>query len=189
MTDPEVPPSVLGAILAGGRAQRFGSDKAEASLNGQTLLSHVIAALEAQTACVVLCGREWAPGIALPDRPDRDLGPLGGLNAALHYAQHNGFDAVVTAGCDTPLLPTNLVAQLGAQPGAAIVSDIPIIGYWPVALANRLDAHLAAGGNRSVMRWADVVGARLIALDSVIPNINTPDDLDRVIRSRDAGQS
>lgn len=189
MSGPRASPSVLGAILAGGGARRFGSDKAEASLHGKTLLSHVLAALEAQTACVVICGRDWAQGIALPDRPDRDLGPLGGLNAALHYARHHGFDAVVTAGCDTPLLPADLVTQLSAMPGAAIVADIPIIGYWPVTLADRLDAHLAAGGNRSVMRWAEATGARRIALNSAIPNINTPDDLDRIIRGQDAAQS
>ena len=43
---------LLGAILAGGRSSRFGSDKAFALLNGKPLIDHVIAALAAQTDAV-----------------------------------------------------------------------------------------------------------------------------------------
>ena len=38
----------LGAIIAGGKATRFGSDKAAASLNGTALIEHVADGLRDQ---------------------------------------------------------------------------------------------------------------------------------------------
>ena len=173
--------AILGAILAGGRARRFGSDKAVAMYAGRTLLDHVIAALQLQTTAVVVCGRRSADFTAaavaaIPDRPAPDLGPLGGLNAALHHARSHGFNQVLSAGCDTPLLPGDLTAHL-AGPGPAFVRDMPIIGLWPVALAGDLDRHLATAGDRSMQRWVRSVGARVVELAEATPNINTPADL------------
>ena len=88
----------LGAIIAGGKATRFGADKAAALLHGQPLMEHVADGLRDQVDKLIVCGRAW-PGMDwIEDRPFADMGPLGGLNAALHYAQQNGFDEVVTAG-------------------------------------------------------------------------------------------
>lgn len=55
---------LLGAILAGGRSRRFGTDKAVAQWNGAPLLAHCVAALSPQVDHVVLCGREWEIGRA-----------------------------------------------------------------------------------------------------------------------------
>ena len=94
----------LGAIIAGGMATRFGGDKAAAILDGHPLIEHVAGGLGPQVGHMIICGREW-PGMHwLPDRPHANMGPLAGLNAALHFAQHHGFDTVLTAGCD--VLPT-----------------------------------------------------------------------------------
>ncbi|RJF90565.1 molybdenum cofactor guanylyltransferase [Sphingomonas cavernae] len=103
---------VLGAIIAGGQSRRFGSDKALARIGGKTLLDHVAEALAAQTDALIICGREWPGLISIPDRPAPDQGPLGGLCAALRYAADNGFDAVLTAGCDTLPVPTDLLSLL-----------------------------------------------------------------------------
>src|SRR3990167_7470371 len=86
---------VLGAILAGGKAQRFGSDKAHALWRGERLIDRFAAALGPQCEDLVVCGREEPGFTSLPDRPEAGLGPLGGLNAALHHARDNGFDAVL----------------------------------------------------------------------------------------------
>src|ERR1700761_6137627 len=105
---------ILGAILAGGRSSRFGSDKALTVIDGRSMLDRIIDALAPQVDGIVVCGRpssERYDGIA--DRPAADLGPLGGINAALHYAMTHGFGAVLTVPCDTPLLPADLRDQLG----------------------------------------------------------------------------
>jgi molybdopterin-guanine dinucleotide biosynthesis protein A len=167
---------ILGAVIAGGRSRRFGSDKAVALLEGRLLIDHAIAALLAVTDEIVVCGRDW-PGLTnLPDRPAPDLGPLGGINAALADAQARGFSGVVTIGCDMPGVPPQLLLDLiAACPAHA--AEAPILGCWPAALASSLDRHLAEGGDRSIRRWARTVGAGTV--DSAVPlaNINTPSDL------------
>lgn len=166
---------VLGAVLAGGAGRRFGGDKALAELDGVPLIARVIAALGAQTDAVVVCGRAW-PGGGIPDRPAPGLGPLAGLAAALHHASTRGFDAVLSAPCDTPLLPPDLAAQLAREEGACLAA-LPLIGWWPARLAGAADDWLAdPARSRSVRAWAAHVGARAVEAPA-IANVNTPGDL------------
>ncbi len=167
---------ILGAVLAGGRARRFGTDKALALWQGQSLLDHAIAALGQHCDQVVVCGRGKAPVAAIPDRPAPDMGPLGGLNAALDYAQAHGFTRVLTCGCDTPLLPDALLADLAAREEPTFVGDLPVIGCWPAAFASQLDAWLAGQDDHSVRGWARQCGAAAIAWPG-LANVNAPADL------------
>jgi len=163
---------LLGAVLAGGQARRFGSDKALALLGGMTLLDRVSEGLAVQTEAVIVCGR--AEGLA--DRPPGGLGPLAGINAALHAGLEAGFYAVLSVPCDAPVLPPDLRARLEG-PDAACLADTPVIGFWPCTLAPALDAFLAQSADRSMRAWAAGIGARIIRLPDAIPNINTPADL------------
>lgn len=164
---------ILGAILAGGRSSRFGADKAMALLNGRTLLDHAMAGLAPHVADMVICGRDGG----LADRPHADMGPLGGLNAALHHALSHGFIGVLTTGCDMPLYPPALPdALIGDK--AAILHGQQLLGWWPATLAFELDAHLDEVNSRSIHGWLDRIGARVVELpDLVLPNINRPEDL------------
>lgn len=161
---------LLGAVLAGGESRRFGSDKALALLDGRPLIEHAVAALAAQTEAVIVCGREGG----IPDRPEPGLGPLGGINAAIHEAAARGFDAVLTCGCDVPSLPADLSVRLGA---GAYVAEMPVIGLWPATLGDALDRHLASGGDRSVRGWAAAAGIAAVTLGVPLANLNTPADL------------
>ena len=174
--------TLLGAILAGGQATRFGSDKALALLDGQTLIAHAAAALRAATDTVIVCGRTTGPDglAAIPDWPAPDLGPLGGLCAALRHAEAHGHDAVLSIGCDTPYLPTALVERLMAGGEARFLRQAPIIGYWPVALTEPLSHHLTQSGDRAVYRWASRVGAVAIDAGGDLPNVNRVADLARL---------
>lgn len=166
--------TVLGAVLAGGQSRRFGSDKALALLDDVALIDRVMQALAPQVDALVVVGR--AGGIA--DRPGGGLGPLGGLNAALHHAQRGGHDWVVTVPCDAPHLPRDLVDRLrGGKPGFA--ATMPVIGWWPASLAPCLDDYLGETGDRSMRGWTRVIGAVAVDLGD-IANINTPDDLARI---------
>jgi molybdopterin-guanine dinucleotide biosynthesis protein A len=166
---------LLGAILAGGQAQRFGSDKAHALYEGARLIDRVGAALTAQCEAVVVCGREEAGFVCLPDWPEPGLGPLGGLAAALRHADGQGFSHVLSAGVDIPDLPFDLAAMLACE-GAAIVDAQPVVGVWPVAAGAALEAFLSRGG-RSLYRFADHIGARRVELPAPLMNINRPEDL------------
>ena len=168
---------LLGVVLAGGQSRRFGRDKALALLDGRPLIDHALAALAGCDALAV-AGREW-PGIAsLPDRPSPDLGPLGGLNAALHHAVAKGFSHVASLPVDSPTLPADWLAKLGDGPAHA--AGQPLIAVWPVALADGLEAFVADGGRR-VREWVAGTGARAVDLGP-LTNLNEPADLDRLHR-------
>jgi len=168
---------LLGAVLAGGRSSRFGSDKALAELHGKPLLLHAAEALAAQCDAVIVCGRDWPGLVGVPDRPAPDLGPLGGLNAALHHAAAHEFHAVLSIGCDTPLLPLDLARRLVAAGEAAYVRTLPIVGLWPARLAQTLDAHLATTEDRSLRAWARLAKSMPIEVDPPLANVNRPEDL------------
>ncbi len=167
---------LLGAVLAGGRSSRYGSDKAIALWQGKPLIEHVIAALRPMVDELVICGRDFGGRIGIPDRPAPGMGPLGGLNAALHHAAAHGFDVVISAGCDTPLLPGALLRQLRNSPDPAFVAALPVIGCWPARLAPALDAFMAEHRKHSIKAWADRVAAAAIDWP-VLPNVNEPGDL------------
>lgn len=172
---------MLGAILAGGRASRFGSDKALALLDGRALIDRVADALRPQVDALVVIGRTH-PGIASArDRPAPDLGPLGGLAGALHHAATHGHDRVLSVPCDAPDLPRDLSAMLAGGPAgqSRYLGDLPVVGLWHVAALDELDALLVGTGSRSIRAFADRIGAQ--AIDGArIANVNTLGDLARI---------
>ena len=166
---------ILGAILAGGQSRRFGSDKARALYKGEPLIDHVVRRMGAQTESTIVVGRSDVQYTTIPDQPPGGHGPLAGLNAALISARDDGFDAVLSAGVDVPNLPEDLVTTLAGD-GAAIVRSQPVVGLWPVAVADELGVFLKEGG-RALYGFAERIGARQIAFDPPLMNVNEPGDL------------
>lgn len=166
---------ILGAIIAGGQASRFGADKPSALLRGMPLAEHVARALRGQCENLVIVGCDW-PGLTrIEDRPHQGEGPLGGLNGALHHAAAHSFDAVLCAGCDTLPVPPNLTRRL--SPGPAVVDNHWLLGLWPSALAGALDSWLNTQADRSIRGFMRHVGARHVPFSTSFVNINTPEAL------------
>ena len=165
----------LGAIIAGGKAARFGGDKAGAILNGRPLIEHVADGLRGQVDRLILCGREWPGFDCVEDRPSADMGPLGGLNAALYYAQQNRFDEVATAGCD--VLPVAEFPRELTDGKAIYIDGHYLFGVWPVQLAPLLDRHLSKQTNLSMRHWIAGIDARAIRSGETFHNLNTPLDV------------
>lgn len=181
LSNPLVPPiglqpRRLGAVIAGGRAVRFGGDKALADWHGRPLIEHAIAALRPHVEMIVVAGRTHPGYVTVADVPEPALGPLGGIAGALRHALSTGVDSVLTIGCDMPEVPPELIALLLAG-GARYCSAVPILAHWPAALAPALESHLASGGDRSVRRFAASVGAIGVEWAGSLPNVNTPADL------------
>ena len=182
-------PRVLGVILAGGQSSRFGSDKAEAKLGNKRLIQHVAENLAPQVERVIIAGGPPREGLQqIPDLPVPGLGPLGGLNAALHAAANSGFDWVLTAPCDAARLPADLLTRLwaGRQDKSAAYAhaagrDHPTFGLWSSRLAASLEAWLTASEtdrDRAIRHWAAPVAAAPVSFpDTAFANINTPEDL------------
>jgi len=168
---------LLGVVLAGGQARRFGGDKALATLAGTALLDHAAEALRLVTDDIAVVGRDSPNYVSIADSPAAGLGPLGGLCGALLHARDRHFDAVLSLPCDTPSLPAGLLADLAGRDVASFVANTPVIGLWPCALAERLSDYLERGGNRAVRAWGEKIGAEALDGWPAIPNVNRPDDL------------
>ena len=163
----------LGAVLAGGRSSRFGSDKALAMLDGRTLLDHASAALGPHCDAMIVVGRG-----EIGDWPRADMGPLGGIAGALIHAAERGYDQLLTAPVDCVRLPVDLRALL--EPAPAFLDTQPVIGLWPVESIDDLQVLLEDGSDLAVRAFARRIGARVIASDFVPPNVNSIADLDRL---------
>jgi molybdenum cofactor guanylyltransferase len=173
---------ILGAVLAGGQATRFGGDKALAELGGQTLLARAIEALAGWCDHVVVVGREIAPAPTLPDWPAAGRGPLGGIAAALRFAEDAGYGEVLTCGVDSVGLPAELIGLLAPAP--AYLADQPVIGLWPASAAEAVTAILKGEGRHSMLAFAEAIGARAVTVQRAPDNINTLADLAAAERKR-----
>jgi molybdopterin-guanine dinucleotide biosynthesis protein A len=198
MNAPTLPPQeVTGVVLAGGLGRRMsadgcGIDKGLCRFAGRPMVAHVIERLAPQVGALLLNTNgdldAWRC-FGLPivgDRLAGHAGPLAGLHAALLGA-HTPW--VVTAPCDSPFLPTDLVARLGA---AALAHRAPIAvartGDQPhpvFALVSRalvadLERFLASG-RRRIDAWTDPAGAVHVTFpdERAFRNVNTPDELER----------
>jgi len=166
---------ILGAVLAGGKSSRFGSDKALAELHGRTLIARAVEALEGFCEKVIVVGRETAPAPTIPDWPRAGMGPLGGIAAALRMAQDEDFDSVLTCGVDSVALPEDLLAIL--SPAPAYLENQPVIGHWNADAASIVEHVLQSEGRHSMIAFATAANARGVQCASVPANINTPADL------------
>ena len=166
---------ILGAVLAGGLSTRFGSDKAMAQLDGRTLLARAVDTLGGWCDHVVIVGRERGPAPCIPDWPNAQMGPLGGIAAALRQAQDCDYDSVLTCGVDSLDLPEDLLHRL--SPAPAFLATQPVIGHWQADAAAIVEAILHGEGRHSMKAFATAAGARSVDLASAPANINTPADL------------
>ena len=172
-----------------------GGDKPLRMLAGRSLLAHAIDRVAPQVAALMLNANGDAArlaGFGLPiiaDPLPDFLGPLAGILAGLRWAQatHPGARDVLSVPTDTPFLPRDLVARLlagrGAQPLACAVSagwTHPVIGLWPVALADALETALR-GGERKIGAFSARHGVAEIDFGTVpfdpFFNVNRPEDL------------
>lgn len=184
-----------GLILAGGRSQRFGAEKALARLDGLTLLERawrrlspdcqgvaVSAAPGSQTAALAL-------ELGLPvltDPPGAPAGPLAGLLAGLEWGAATGGRFLVTLPCDAPLTPDDMVPRLLAAIGSGDAATArsarglePLCAVWRTTFAPRLAAILGEGRHPAVRDLLMAAGAVQVEVDApdAFLNINTPQDL------------
>ena len=180
-------------ILCGGRSTRMGRDKATLPFGDATLLERVVAILQPLVDEVTVVGRRdqdlptLPDGVAIAYDAVEDLGPLGGLQAAL---THTRSDAVYVTGCDTPFLAPSFVTLLFDALGDARIAVAEQGGFThPLAAVYRRDVLpvveglLAAERMRPVFLFEEVETAyvrdeQLRAADPELrslQNLNTPE--------------
>jgi molybdopterin-guanine dinucleotide biosynthesis protein A len=157
----------LGAILAGGRSLRMGTDKALVPVGGVPMIEWVAAALRAVVDEVVVVGRDGGlAGVpALPDLRPGPRGPLPGLAAALRHAAGR---PVLLVAVDQPLVRPATLRGLAGLLGRRAV--IPVdrgvrqttCAAYPAAWTEAADVEDAAGG--SIQSLLDRLPHREVAL-------------------------
>ena len=191
---PITPSRLVGLVLAGGRALRLGGvDKTLLTLRGRTLADHVLARLADQVAAIAISANGDPARFAhfgCPVLADTvaGRGPLGGVLRGLDWAADCGATAILTVPGDTPFVPDDLAARLGAGPVWAENSAgiHPLVAVWPTACRDALAAWLAATPSGRVQAFGATIGMRAVWFDDTpdpFHNINTQADLDQA-RSR-----
>jgi molybdopterin-guanine dinucleotide biosynthesis protein A len=188
---------VTGLVLAGGQGRRMGGvDKGLVGLNGQPLIAHVLARLAPQVADVLINANQNVERYAafgapvVSDAVGGFAGPLAGLHAGLTRATR---EFVVTVPCDSPFLPTDLVARLAAARAAhdaqlAVAKTYdqphPVFALVKRDVLPHLAAFLDAGG-RKIDAWYATLRVIEVAFDDeadAFRNINTVDELSAASR-------
>ncbi len=188
---------VAGIILAGGASRRFGTDKAAALLDGRPLIAHVATRLAPQVTAVAIVGARQTYGLPYPlidDDQHEGKGPLAGIAAGLAWARTLNAHWLLTAPCDVPHLPHNLLSLLldsaadgPSMPAMPATVETPrgieaACSLWPVSMRDSLDERLAGNGSFALVAALEAHHARYVRvtdadIDGSFANINTRDDL------------
>lgn len=185
--------NILGAIIAGGKSKRMGTEKAFIKLGPKSLIIRVIDRLMPQVDDIVINANgdskrfEFLDLDIIPDIETEIDTPLAGIHAALSYAAEEGYDAVVSVPADSPFLPHDLVRKLsGTKPAFANSKgqDHFLTGFWPVKLLPHLQIEMMKS-NR-VKDWVYKINAAKVnwRADDYDPfmNINTPADITAALK-------
>jgi molybdenum cofactor guanylyltransferase len=192
--------SITGLILAGGRGSRMGTvDKGLQPFRGEAMAAHVVRRLAPQVGQLAINANQNPEAYAAfgaPVWPD-DLagfeGPLAGLETGLRRCT---TELLVTAPCDSPFLPLDLVARLlaamldagadlalaeteeASDDGALRIQPHPVFALVKTSALPHLTAFLASG-KRRMDGWYDAIKVVRVRFDdaAAFRNINTLHEL------------
>jgi len=189
--------AVTGLILAGGRGSRMGGvDKGLQAFLGQTMAAHVIGRLAPQVQGLMINANQNLDAYGAyghpvwPDSLAGFPGPLAGMLAGL---SHCATPYMITAPCDSPFLPVDLVGRLSdaliaAEADVAVAvtgsgasrQPHPVFCLMKTSLLPHLDAYLQQGG-RKVETWYRSLRFVEVAFadEAAFRNINTLEELQR----------
>ncbi len=190
---------ITGLILAGGRGTRMGQiDKGLQPFRNTPMALHVLMRLSPQVGEIIvnanqnLAAYEAFGAPVWPDQIDGFAGPLAGLQTGL---THCTTTYLVSAPCDSPFLPQDLVARLAAalikdeaelavattmemRNGVLTKQPHPVFSLMKAALLPHLSAFLHNGGRKLDAWYASLKVVEVHFEDSAaFRNINTLEDL------------
>ena len=172
---------LTGALLVGGASSRFGSPKALAELDGETLAERGWRVLGELCAERIAVGKA-ADGLELPfpvvDDGSDVRAPIAGVVAALRAASH---DVCVVLPVDCPLVTAALLGELA---DACLDAAIPQTGPLPGAYRrSALPALEAALDSRKLALRDAIVSLEVAVVECdprLLANVNAPDELRRL---------
>jgi molybdopterin-guanine dinucleotide biosynthesis protein A len=167
---------LTGVLLVGGASRRFGSPKALAELEGETLAERAWRVLG--DACderiAVGKGDEQLPFPVLADGAV-ERAAMHGVVAGLRAARH---DVVVALPVDCPFVTPDLIRTLGdGCRDAAVPQTGPLPGAYAKSSLSVLEEHAARGQLALKRALEELEVARFEFDSSLLLNVNTVDDL------------
>jgi molybdenum cofactor guanylyltransferase len=169
---------VTGVLLVGGASTRFGSPKALAQLDGETLAERTWRTLGDACDERLAVGKD-ADGIELPfdvvDDGTDVRAPIAGVVAGMRAAAH---DVCVFLPVDCPLVSEVTLRRL-ADAAPAQPRTGPLPGAYPRTLLPELERKLERGD----YSLRDVSATVLELDERELANVNSPADLDALRRT------
>ena len=190
--------NILGAVLAGGKSQRFGEDKSQVMLEGKLLIDYILSEISSEFREILVVSNNKidfknSEKISRIEDFKKGLGPLGGVLSAMKWVKENNknYEWVSTFPADTPFFKKEILQKFYKEIEIEksrlffIKSNKTrhnIFGLWSIDLLDKLEEDLNKG-DRKVELWANSVGVKVIDMDfkNIDPffNINTKQDLEK----------
>ena len=190
--------NILGAVLAGGKSQRFGEDKSQVKLNGRFRIDYILSEIIDEFKEILIVSNNQIKfknyeNISLINDFKKDQGPLGGVLSAMKWAKekNNKYKWISTFPVDTPFFKKEILQKFLSEINSEesklffIKSNNTrhnIFGIWSIDLMKKLENDLNEG-QRKVELWANSVGVKVIDIDFINDdpffNINTKEDLEK----------
>jgi len=189
--------TTAGAILAGGRARRFGGrDKSRLIVQGCSIIVRQVELLQRVTDAVVVVGHDPTRFADLPVTVVPDVipgaGALGGILTAL---ESSSADRVLVIACDLPFLTEGLLRALltlaESGDGAWVETERgpePLVACYRQSCRGPIRAAIVSGRLKAAdlrhhLTLHALSGDALAAFgapEQVLNNLNTPEDYARV---------
>jgi molybdopterin-guanine dinucleotide biosynthesis protein A len=166
---------LTGILLVGGASSRFGSPKALARFEAETLAERAWRLLG--EACEERIAVGDGTGLPFPTLGDEGTGPVAAIAVGLRHAT---LDVAVVVPVDMPLLTPDALGVLAdACRGAATAQAGPL----PCAVARRMLPAFETSERRlrTILDGLDTTRVELD--DRLLANVNEPDDLRRLAAS------
>jgi len=190
--------NILGTVLAGGKAQRFGDDKSQVKLGGKLLIDYILSEIKDEFKEILVVSNsqinfEKLEKILLIEDFKKGLGPLGGVLSAMKWVKDNNKDYkwISTFPTDTPFFKRSILKKFlqnikfEESKLFFIKSNNTrhnIFGLWSIDLMEKLEEDLERG-ERKVEIWANSIGVKVINMEFINEdpffNINTKEDLEK----------
>ncbi|HPZ08617.1 MAG TPA: molybdenum cofactor guanylyltransferase [Candidatus Eremiobacteraeota bacterium] len=193
--------TTAGAILVGGHSRRMGKNKAFIEIGGKPIIERTINILKDIFKKIIIVA-DVAEKYSLYKKDClvvsdiiKDIGPLGGIHAALSYSEK---DSVFFVACDMPYLKGDIIRKQ-LDYFHSINCDIliprikdsiePLHCIYRKIFKERIDAYVKTGEKYAMRRLFHTVNTHYWEIEdtsfykSIFMNLNTPEDLANFIEN------
>ena len=186
---------MTGAVLAGGRSRRMGTNKALLRIDGATIIERVVRTLTKAFDDVIIIANDPAPysfpGVRIYPDIHIGAGSLGGLYTALVKSRS---DHTFVTACDMPFLDIDCINRLLSIPMGGFDALVPFIGgrahpmhgLYSRRCTEAIEAMIKGENLRinsllenipvKMLTEADFIG---LPISTSVENVNTEEDLKR----------